>query len=95
MKHTIITHPRGLDPFQAAKAWYLRMVVKLSWREIQPSLRAAGGGQPGKDAMLHAVRRVDAQRSTASFHRHGAATLSYGNCGRVPLLRDEHAAEAR
>ena len=86
MKHTIVVHPHGLDPFQAAKAWQLRKVTKLPWEKVQTMLTTVDGGRPGHKGMRAAVRRIDAQLRTATFRRTGAAKLAYGNCGRKPSL---------
>ena len=82
MKHTIVVHPRGLDPFQAAKAWQLRKVMGLPWKKVQAQLSTVDGGRPGPRGMLAAVRRIDAQRHTAAFRRTGATSLAYGKCSK-------------
>ena len=76
MKHTIVAHPRGLDPFQAAKAWQLRKVMGLPWKKIQALLTTADGGWPDHKGMLAAVRRIDAQWHTAALRRTGATSLA-------------------
>ena len=86
MKHTIVVHPRGLDPFQAAKVWQLRKVMGLPWAKIQTMLLTVDGGRPSLKGMRAAVRRIDAQRYTPTFRRTGTASLAYGNCGRKPSL---------
>ena len=30
-----VVHPKGLDPFQAAKAWHLRIRDGLTWKEVR------------------------------------------------------------
>ena len=59
MKHTIVVHPRGLDPFQAAKAWQLRKVMGLPWKKVQAQLSTVDGGRPGPRGMLAVVRRIE------------------------------------
>ena len=86
MKHTIVVHPRGLDPFQAAKVWQLRKVMGLPWAKIQTMLLTVDGGRPSLKGMRAAVRRIDAQRHTTALRHTGAASLAYGNCGRKPSL---------
>ena len=56
-------HPRGLDPFQAAKAWYLRIRDGLTWKEVRAEVRTINGAHPGQDAVEDAV----AQCSAAAF----------------------------
>ena len=86
MKYNFVTHPAGLNPFQAAKAWRLRNCAKLPWREVRTQLLTASGRHPNRQAMLHAVARIDAQQHTAGFRRTGAAKMAYQSCGRKPVL---------
>ena len=79
-------HPKGLDPFQAAKAWLLRVEQGLPWQQVRSLVRTASGMPPGQDALEDAVARVDAQHHTAEFARSGAATMGYARCGRTPML---------
>ena len=44
--HTV--HPKGLTPFEAAKAWYLRVVQKLPWCAVKEQVRTAEGGKVGR-----------------------------------------------
>ena len=74
-------HPKGMDPFQAAKAWHLRRVDGMSWKVVRSLVRTVSGAPPGQDAVEDAVARVDTQRQTAAFKRSGAATTGYANCG--------------
>ena len=90
VQHTV--HPKGLTPFEAAKAWHLRVLQKLPWRAVRAQLRTADGGQPRRVAVANAVRRIDRQRRTAAFRRTGVAMLGYGNCGRKQLLTPEQKA---
>ena len=57
-------HPKGLTPFEAAKAWHLRQVQKLPWRNVREQVRAISGEHPNKHALVHAVKRVHSQRHT-------------------------------
>ena len=79
-------HPKGLDPFQAAKAWQLRKVQHLPWKAVRQQLRTASGGCPQRFAVVNAVRRIDDQRNTAGFRSIGIAKTAYRNCGRKQLL---------
>ena len=88
--HTV--HPKGLTPFEAAKAWYLRMVQKLPWRVVKEQVRTAEGGQPRRVAVANAVYRVDKQRRTAAFRKTGAAVCAYAKCGRKQVLTPEQKA---
>ena len=60
-------HPKGMDPFQAAKAWHLRRVACMPWKEVRLLVRTTPGALPGQDALEDAVARVDMQRHTAAF----------------------------
>ena len=82
-------HPKGLDPFQAAKAWHLRCHEGLQWKAVRSLVRTVSGAPPGQDALEDAVARVDAQRCTAAFKKSGVADGRYANCGRAPLLSTE------
>ena len=53
--------PKGLDPFQAAKAWHLWMVQRLPWKDVWGQLRTASGGRPQRVSVANAVRRIDGQ----------------------------------
>ena len=79
-------HPKGLTPFEAAKAWHLRQVQKLPWRTVREQVRAVNGDRPNRYALERAVRRIQTQRHTAAFRRTGTAVTAYGNCGRTPVL---------
>ena len=48
-------HPRGLDPFQAAKAWHLRIRDGLTWKEVRAEVRTINGAHPGQEAVEDAV----------------------------------------
>ena len=67
-------HPKGLDPFQSAKAWHLRKVQRLPWKAVREQLRTASGGRAQRDSVVNAVRRIDDQRNTAAFRRTGVAS---------------------
>lgn len=81
-----VVHPRGLDPFQAAKAWHLRVQGGLPWKAVRAQVHTVSGAQPGQDAMEDAVARVGAQRHARSFRKSGAVQSKYHKCGRAPLL---------
>ena len=86
-------HPKGLDPFQAAKAWHLCKVQRLPWKAAREQLRTASGGCPKRCAVMNAVRRIGDQHNTAAFRSVGVASTAYRNCGRKQLLlmlRDQH-----
>ena len=85
MLYRYTVHPKGLDPFQAAKAWHLRSKEKLSWKTIRQQVRTADGGRPGRKALTEAVWRIDAQRNTAAFRRTGMPELKCHRCGRKQL----------
>ena len=81
-----VVHPKGLDPFQAAKAWHLRIQAGLPWKVVRAQVRTVSGAQPGQDAVEDAVARVGAQRHARSFRKSGAAKHGYARYGRAPLL---------
>ena len=81
-----VVHPKGLDPFQAAKAWHLRTQAGLPWKVVRAQVRTVSGTPPGQDALEDAVARVGAQRHVRSFRKSGAAKHGYDRCGRAPLL---------
>ena len=89
MKLSVALHPKGLSPFEAAKAWHLRQAQKLPWRSVREQVRTVSGGRPNRYALERAVRRIQAQRHTAAFRRTGVATTAYGNCGRTPVLSQQ------
>ena len=84
-----IVHPKGLDPFQAAKAWHLRKQEGLPWKLVRLQVRTMSGARPGKMAAEDAVKRVEAQRQTSKFRKTGVASSGYARCGRTPLLSSE------
>ena len=79
-------HPKGLDPFQAAKAWHLRVQQGLPWKAVRLLVRTVSNKAPGQDALEDAVARVDARQHTPEFKKSGIAKTSYANCGRAPML---------
>ena len=81
-----VVHPRGLDPFQAAKAWHLRVQGGLPWKAVRAQVHTVSGAQPGQDAIEDAVARVGAQRHARCFQKSGAVQSKYHRCGRAPLL---------
>ena len=85
-------HPKGLGPFQAAKAWHLRKVQRLSWKAVREQVRTASGERPQRWALVSAVRRIDDQHDTAGFRRTGIARTAYRNCGRKQLLTSQQKA---
>ena len=80
------SHPKGLNPFQASKAWHLRVQEGLPWKRVRAMVRTVSGDPPGQDAVEDAVRRVDMQQQTPEFQKTGVAQLGYANCGRPSLL---------
>ena len=82
-------HPKGLTPFEAAKAWHLREVQKLPWHAVRDQVRSISGERPKRHALSHAVRRIQTQRHTAAFRRTGTATTAYSSCDRTPVLSHE------
>ena len=82
-------HPKGLDPFQAAKAWHLRCHEGLLWKAAPSLVRTVSGAPPALDAQEDAAARVDTQHCTATFKKSGAADARYANRGRAPLLSTE------
>lgn len=86
MRMSVSLHPKGLSPFEAAKAWHLREVEKLPWLAVRKQVRTLDGGQPRRYAVVDAVKRISAQRHTAAFRRTGVATTAYRNCGRKHVL---------
>ena len=55
MKYNFVTHPDGLNPFQAAKAWHLRKCAKLPWKEVRTQLLTVSGHRPSRKAMFSCV----------------------------------------
>ena len=49
MKYNFVTHPAGLNPFQAAKAWHLRKCAKLPWKEVRAQLLTVSGRRPSRN----------------------------------------------
>ena len=49
-----VVHPKGLDPFQAAKAWHLRIQSCLPWKMVRAQVRTVSGTEPGQDALADA-----------------------------------------
>ena len=45
-KCTVTLHPKGLDPFQAVKAWLLRKKLKQLWRDVRKQVRTVSGNLP-------------------------------------------------
>ena len=64
-------HPKGLDPFQAAKAWHLRVQQGLPWKTVRSLVRTVSNKAPGQDALEDAVARVDARQHTPEFKKSG------------------------
>ena len=79
VKVSLSVHPRGLNPFQSAKAWLLRKKLKQPWAKVRAETRTVGGERPGQSAAEDAVNRVEGQKRK----RHGIVRLHYGNCGRM------------
>ena len=78
-KCTVSLHPKGLDPFQAARAWLLRKKLKQSWGEVRKQVRTVAGKVPGQRAIENAV-------NGSSARRHGIPESKYANCGRTSVL---------
>ena len=78
-----VVHPKGLDPFQAAKAWHLRMQEGSPWKEVRARVHTMTGERPGQDAVEDAVQRVEPQRNTAEFRRTGAVKSGLTNHDRT------------
>ena len=74
-----VVHPKGLDPFQAAKAWHLRVQQGMSWLQVRAQVHAVSGARPGQRAVEDAVTRVAAQQHSAEFQRTGAVKAKYAN----------------
>ena len=81
-KCTVTLHPRGLDPFQSSKAWFLRKKSKLPWKDVRKQVRTVNGQLPGQRALENAARTVAA-------HKRGLPSLNYANCGRNSVLTQE------
>ena len=81
-------HPKGLDPFQAAKAWHLRVVQGMPWKDVRLLVRTVSGMHPGQDALEDAVARVESQRHTSAFKKRGATSTGYAKCGRDHRLQN-------
>ena len=84
VKVSVSVHPRGLNPFQSAKAWFLRKKLKQPWAKVRFQTRTVGGKRPGQSAAEGAAWRVEARKDEAD----GIAKLNYANCGRLPLLSE-------
>ena len=76
-KCTLTLHLKSLDPFQAAKAWFLRKKSKLQRAEMRKQVRTVSGKMPGQISVENAVRRVAA-------HKQGCPKLKHANCRRTP-----------
>ena len=86
MQLRLSLHPKGLNPFEAAKAWHMRHVQKLPWLAIRERVRTCSGARPRRHALADAVGRISEQRHTAAFRRTGVAATAYTRCGRKQLL---------
>ena len=49
-------HPKGLGPFQAAKAWHVRVLQGMPWKDVRLLVRTVSGMHPGQDALEDAPR---------------------------------------
>ena len=84
MKVEIVVHPQGLHPAEAAKAWYMRVVQKMKWADIQKKVRNVQGKPPQSEHCVeNAVKRVIAAG------KKGVAKTNYKNCGRNKALTPE------
>ena len=73
----MVVHPNGLGPQEAGKAWYLRKVEKLPFKQILRKVKTVRGKRPkSKHCVENAVARVERADSD------GIARTAYANCGR-------------
>ena len=83
MTKCIVTlHRRGFDPFQSARAWFLRTKSKLPWKDVRNQVHTVNGQLPGQRALENAVAVVAA-------HKRCLPSLKYANCGRTSVLSRE------
>ena len=81
VKVVVFVHPQGLGPTEAAKAWYMRVVEKMKWTDIQKKVKNVQGKTPQSE---HCVKNA-VQRVTAAGKK-GVAKTNYKNCGRKRAL---------
>jgi hypothetical protein len=81
--YTVTIHPRGLSLQEAAKAWYLRVHNKETWKAISLQVRNLRGETPA----LHTIRHAVAQMKQTRKGR--LSESKYANCGRKPILSPE------
>ena len=81
-KCTVTLHPNGLNPFQSAKAWFLRKKTKLPWKDIRQQVRTVNGKVPSQRAVENAVHSVTSRKQ-------GIPQMNYANCGRTSILTQE------
>ena len=86
VKVAVVVHPQGLGPTEAAKAWYMRVVEKMKWTDIQKKVKNVQGKTPLSE---HCVKNA-VQRQTAAGKK-GVAKTNYKNCGRKKALTPEQA----
>ena len=46
VKVEVVVHPQGLGPTEAAKAWYMRVVEKMKWTDIQKKVEECARQDP-------------------------------------------------
>ena len=62
VKVEVVVHPQGLGPTEAAKAWYMRVVEKMKWTDIQKKVKTVQGKTPQSEhCVKNAVQRVTAR----------------------------------
>ena len=81
-------HPKGLDPFQVAKAWCPHKKDGLPRQAVRLQVCTMAGTQPGRMAAEDAVGKVEVQRQAGKYKRTGITSLRYAKCGQkeVPLV---------
>ena len=72
VKVAVVVHPQGLGPTEAAKAWYMRVVEKMKWTDIQKKVKNVQGKTPLSE---HCVKNA-VQRQTAAGKKGALPTSS-------------------
>ena len=75
MRLSVALHPKGLTPFEAAKAWHLRQVQKLPWHSVREQVRTISG-PAGFRGGLRALK-IGAPWGSVGFHG-GSAGFRWG-----------------
>ena len=68
-----VVHPKGLNPFQAAKAWHLRVRDGLAWKEVRAQVRTIKGAQSA--AMIYSYKYTLARRAVIATFDLSAKSL--------------------